>query len=69
MLKTMGSSNKPASDRNNSSRSNSGRNNNKKLVFKKNNSNNEVNKFGVGDDGVGYAKKLGKLKNQKLSKF
>ena len=58
MLKTTGLLGKPAFIRNNCS----------KPAFKRNDSNDEINKFGIGDNSIEYAKNLGKLKGQKLSK-
>ena len=64
-----GSTNEPALCRNNSNRSVSDRNNNGRPTSGRNDSNNKVDRFGDGGDGVEYAKKSGKSKGKKLSKF
>ena len=57
MLKITGSSNKPASSRNNSNKLAFSKNNNSRLVSGKNNSNGEVNRFGISGNSMEYAKK------------
>ena len=75
MLKTTGSPDKLTPNRNSGSKSASNRNNDNKLVSEKNNNDNEVIRFGIGRNGVEYAKKsrklskLGKSKSEKMSKF
>ena len=67
MLKTTGSSDKPAFNRRNGSKSVSSRNNNSRLAFRSNNSNSKVDGYGVNGNGMEYAKKSGKLsKSRKL---
>ena len=68
MLKTTGSPNEPAPSRNDGSKSASTKNNNSKPVSRKNDGNGKDDGFGVGDDGVEYAKKSEKSKGKKLSK-
>ena len=68
MLKTTKSSDKPVSSRNDSNKLTFGKNNNSKLVFRKNNSNSKVNEYGIGENGVEYAKKSGKLFKSRKSK-
>ena len=74
MLKMTGSLDKPVSSRNNGSRSAFSRNNNSKPASRKNNGNGKIDRFGVGGNGVEYAKKSGKLsklgksKSEKTSK-
>ena len=68
MLKTIGSSDKPAPSKNNSSRSASSRKNNSRPASKKNNGDNEIDRFGVGGNDMKYAKKSGKSKSEKTSK-
>ena len=65
MLKTTGSSNKPAPSKNNGSKSASSKNDNSKLAFGKNDGNDKVNEF----DRVEHTKKSRKLKGKKLAKF
>ena len=59
MLKTTGSLDKLAPSRNDGSKSASSRNNNSKPASKRNNSNGKIDRFGVGGNGVEYAKKSG----------
>ena len=70
MLKTIGSSDKPAPSKNNNSRSTSGRNDNSKPVSRRNDSNGEFD--GFAGDGVEYTRKSRKLKklfkSRKLAK-
>ena len=74
MLKMTGSSDKLALSRNNSSKLASSKNNNSRPVFGKNNGNSEVDRFGVGGNGIKHAKnsrklsKSGKLKSKKTFK-
>ena len=58
MLKTIRSSDKLVSRKNNGNRS----------ASSLNNGNNEINRFGVNNDSMEYTKKLRKSKSQKLSK-
>ena len=73
-LKPTGSSNEPASSKNNGSKSASSRNNNSRPTFGKNNGNGKVNEFGVSGNGMEHTKKSGKLsksgksKSEKMSK-
>ena len=60
MLKTTGLPDKPVSSRNDGSKSVSNRNNNNRPVSRKNDGDGKINGFGVGGNGVEYAKKLGK---------
>ena len=39
------------------------KNNNTRLVFRKNNNNDEINKFGISSNDIKYAKKLRNLKD------
>ena len=72
MLKTTGSPDKPAPNKNNDSRSSSSRNDNSKPASGKNNGNSKVNRYDIGRNGVKHAKKSGKLsksgklKNEKI---
>ena len=80
MLKTTGLPDKPALSRNDGSKLASSRNNNSKPASRKNDDDGEVDKFGVGRNGVEHAKKSekisksekssksGKLKSKKMSK-
>ena len=68
MLKITGSPDKPAPSRNNGSKSASSRNDDSRPASRRNNGNGEVNRFGVGRNGVEHAKKLGKSKSEKTSK-
>ena len=68
MLKTTGLLDELALSKNNGSKSASSKNNNIKPAFKKNNSNGEVNKFGVGKNGVEHTKKSRKLSKSGKSK-
>ena len=69
MLKTIGSPNKSALSKNNSNRSTSSKNNNSRLASERNNGNGKVNRFGVSENSIEYAKKSRKLsKSGKLSK-
>ena len=69
MLKTTRSPDKLAPSKNDSSRLAFNRNDNSKLASRKNDGDGEVNRFGVGRNGVEYAKKSGKMsKSRKLSK-
>ena len=68
MLKTTGSSDKSAPNKNDSSRLAFSKNDNNKPASRKNNGNGEVNGFGVGKNSVKYAKKLGKLFKSRKSK-
>ena len=69
IMKTTGSLDKPASNRNNGSKSAFSRNDNSRLVSGRNNSNGEVNRSGVSENDVEHAKKSGKLsKSKNLSK-
>ena len=68
ILKTTGSSNKPAPSRNDGNKSTSNRNDNNKQAFKRNDGNSEVNKFDVGGNDVEYAKKSRKLSKSGKSK-
>ena len=68
MLKTTGSPNEPAPSRNDGSRSASNRNNNSRPAFGRNDGDDEVDGFGIGGNGVEYAKKSGKSKSEKTSK-
>ena len=67
MLKTTGSSDKPALSRNNGNKSASSRNNDNKSASKRNNGNGKVNGFGVDRNGVEYAKKIEKLSKSENS--
>ena len=58
-LKTIRSLNKPAFRRNN----------NNKLSFRKNNGNSKTDGFNISINDIEYTKKLGKSKDQKLSKL
>ena len=69
MLKTIKSFDKLALNKNNGSKSILNKNNNSILVFERNNNNNKINRFGIERNILGYAKKLGKLKSEKISKF
>ena len=67
ILKITRSPDKPAFSRNHGSRSNSSKNNNSRPALRKNNSDNEIDRFGIGENGVKHTKKLGKLfKSRKL---
>ena len=74
MLKITGSLNEPAPSRNDGSRSAFSKNNNSRPVSGKNDGDGKVDGFGVGRNGVEYAKKSGKLsksgklKGEKTSK-
>ena len=69
MLKTTGSLDKPASNKNDGSRSTYSRNNNSKQASGRNNGDGEVDRFGVDRNSVEHAKKSRKLsKSGKLSK-
>ena len=68
MLKTTGSPNKPAPSRNNGSRSALNKNDNSKPASGKNNSNGEVDKFGVSRNNMKYAKKSRKVSKSRKSK-
>ena len=68
MLKTTRLLDESAPGRNNGSRLVFSRNNNNRPISEKNDNNSEVNRFGIGGNGVEHAKKSGKLKSQKLSK-
>ena len=61
MLKITGLLNKPASSRNKSRRSAFNKNDNSKPAFKRNNSNTEVNRFGINRNSVEHTKKSGEL--------
>ena len=54
--------------KNDGNRSASSRNNNSKSTFRKNDSNNEVDRFGISENGMEYAKKSGKLSKSRKSK-
>ena len=69
MLKTTGSPDKLAPSRNDGSKSASSRNDNSRLISERNNGNGEVDRFGVGRNGVEHAKKSGKSKSEKTFKF
>ena len=45
------------------------KNNKNKPIFRKTNSNDETNRFGIGNNSVKYIKKSKKLKSKKLFKF
>ena len=60
MLKTTGSSKKPAFSRNKGNRSAFDKNNNSRPVSRRNNDNNEVDGVGIGRNGIKYSKKSGK---------
>ena len=45
------------------------RNKNNKLVYKKNNGNSKINKFGTSNNSIEYAKKTRNLKDKKMFKF
>ena len=68
MLKTTESSDKLALGKNDNSRSASNRNKNSRPAFGRNNGNSEVNRFGIGGDGMEHAKKSGKLNSKKSAK-
>ena len=61
MLKTTGSSNKPAFNGNNGSKLTSSKNNDSMPASKRNNSNGEVDEFSVSRNNVEHTKKSGKL--------
>ena len=67
-MKTTKSPDKPALSRNNSSKSASNRNINSRPVFKKNDGDSKVNKFGVGGNSIKHAKKSEKLSKLGISK-
>ena len=69
MLKTTGSPDKPAPSRNNGSRLASNRKNNSRPASGKNDGNGKINGFGVSGNSVEHAKKSGKSKSEKTSKF
>ena len=62
MLKTIGSPDKPTSNKNNSNKSVSSKNNNNKSVFRKNNGNNKTDEFDISGNSMEHAKKSKKLK-------
>ena len=68
MLKTTESLNKLTLNKNDGSRSASSKNDNSRLASEKNNGNSKVDEFGVGKNGVEYAKKSGKLSKSGKSK-
>ena len=74
MLKTIRSSDKPATSKNDGSKSASSKNNNNRPASGRNNGNSKVDRFGVGKNGVEHIKNLGKLfksgksKSEKTSK-
>ena len=68
MLKTTGSPDKPALSRNDGSRSASSRNDDSRPASGRNDGDGEVDKFGVGRNGMEHAKKSGKSKSEKTSK-
>ena len=68
MLKTIRSLDKLAPSRNNSSRSVFSKKNNSKLASRKNNGNNEVDGFDIGENSIEYAKKSEKLSKSRKSK-
>ena len=68
MLKKSRSLDEPAFSRNNSSRSASNRNNDSRPTYERNDSNDEVNRFSIGGNGMEYAKKSGKLFKSRKSK-
>ena len=57
-MKIIESLNQPASNKNNGNR----------LAFEKNNDNNKINRFSIGNNNMEYAKKSRKLKSKKLFK-
>ena len=70
ILKTTGLLDKLAFSKNNGSRSASSRNNNSRLAFRRNDNDIEVDRFGIGRNGMEHTKKSGKMsKSRKLSKL
>ena len=65
-MKIFGSSNEPASSKNNGKKVAVSTNNDSKFAFKKNNDNDEIGRYG--DNNMEYAKKSRKFKGQKLFK-
>ena len=61
-----GLSNKPAFDKNNSSKSNSGKNNNNRPIYRMNDGNGDIDRFG--SNNVEHTKKSRKSKCQNLLK-
>ena len=59
---------KPAPNKNNDNRSVFSIDNNSKLAFGRNNSNSDINKFGISKNGIKYIKKLEKLSKLEKSK-
>ena len=59
---------KPASHNNNRSRSASNKNNNSKPVSENHNGNSKIDKFGICENIMKHAKKLGKLSQSRKSK-
>ena len=68
MLKTTGLPNEPVPSRNNGSRSASSRNDDSRPAFGRNDGDGEVDRYGVGENGVKHVKKSGKSKSEKMSK-
>ena len=68
ILKITGLSDKPAPSRNNCSKSTFSRNNNSWPISRRNDGNTEVDRFGIGGDGIEHAKKSKKSKSQKSFK-
>ena len=73
MLKTIGSLDKPAPNRNDGSKLTFGKNVDGRLASEKNDGDNEVNRFNIGGNGIKHTKKSeklsksGKSKSEKLS--
>ena len=67
ILKTTGLLDKPAPSKNNGSKSAFSRNNDSRPAFRRNDDDGEVNRFGIGGNGVEHAKKSEKLKSKKTS--
>ena len=68
ILKTTGLLDEPALSKINGSKSATSRNINSRPASRKNNSNDEVNRFDVDGNNVEHTKKLGKSKSKKTSK-